>query len=77
MAERLSDIISKKDEDEQRAVLGYECAPSLRPYLTILCKAVDLAGTMPSCCDEMRGRYAIMGSVGNDPSPFAVAYPPQ
>ena len=62
LAERLSDIISKKEEDEQRAVLGFESAPSLRPYLTILCKAVDLTGTMPTCREELRRRYAIMGS---------------
>ena len=62
LAERLSDIISKKEEDVQRAVLGVESAPSLRPYLTILCKAVDLTGTMPTCHEELRERYAIMGS---------------
>ena len=62
LTERLSDIISKKEEDEQRAVLGAESAPSVRPYLTILCKAVDLTGIMPTCHEELRGRYAIMGS---------------
>ena len=62
LAERLSDMISTKEEDEQRVVLGFESAPSLRPYLTILCKAVDLTGTMPTCREELRGRYAIMGS---------------
>ena len=78
LAERLSDIISKKEEDEQRAVLGFESAPSLRPYLTILCKAVDLTCTMPTCREELRGRYAIMGSAWEMiRPPVAVAAPPQ
>ena len=62
LAERLSDIISKKEEDEQRAVLGVERAPSLRPDLSIQRMAVNLSGTMPMCREELRKRYALMGS---------------
>ena len=61
LAEQLFDIISK-EEDEQRAVLGVESAPSLRPDLTIQRLTVNLSGTMPMCPEELRERYAIMGS---------------
>ena len=54
--------LSKKDEDEQRAVLGVESAFFLRPDWTIQRKTVKLTGTMPTCREELRERYALMGS---------------
>ena len=62
LAERLSDILSKKDEDREWAIHGVESALSLRPDLTIQRKTVKLTGTMPTCREELRERYALMGS---------------
>ena len=62
LAERLSDILSKKDEDKQRAIHGVEGALSLRPDFKIQRKTVKLTGTMPTCREELRERYALMGN---------------
>ena len=62
LAERLSDILLKKDEDEQRAVHGLESAPSYRPDSTIQRNTLKLTGTMPRCREELRERYALMGN---------------